>query len=321
MGRTVRLETNSSKILEHIVGLFARYPGSPNEQPDFLWRIVSQSDVQMSPPWPKRSAFSGHGLRFAEFGQRNFLAVDIEARQAIAFLAESLAEDKLGFTSPFLDNLFCMTTGSLGLVSLGANCVALGNMGVLVFGAHNSGKTTASYLATKLGLDFHADEGVFAEVVDGRLRVWGGFWPAAFRSETIEFLPELQARTRPFSYGNFIFHHLSKQEFRATPVQSVSPVCFVFLDRQASAVPRLSKIDHVELSRLLADNVLFKDDDRFEKQRSGVFAALETLPAYLLAYDSNPAVAATFLRQMLPDRDIPEGHSIRVKQGLREIRT
>ena len=310
MGRTVRLETNSLKILEHIVGLFARYPGSANGHPDFLWRIVSQSDVQMTPPWPKRSAFSGHGLRFAEFGQRNFLAVDIQAREAIAFLAQSLVEDELGFTSPFLDNLFCMTTGSLGFASLRANCVALGNKGILVFGAYNSGKTTASYIAAKLGLDFHADDGVFAEVEGGRLRVWGGFWPPAFRSETLQFLPELRARTRPFSYRDFTFHHLSKQQFRATQVQSVSPVCCVFLDRQVSAVPRLSHIDHVELSRRLADNVLFKDDDRFEKQRANVFAVLEALPAYVLAYDNNPAVAATFLRQMLPDRDIPEGHLV-----------
>jgi DNA polymerase III delta prime subunit len=322
MGRTVRLETNSSKILEHIVGLFAPYPGSANGHPDFLWKIVSQSDVQMTPPWPKRSAFSGHGLRFAEFGQRNFLAVDIQAREAIAFLAQSLVEDELGFTSPFLDNLFCMTTGSLGLASLRANCVALGNKGILVFGAHNSGKTTACYIAAKLGLDFHADEGVFAEVEGGRLRVWGGFWPAAFRPETLQFLPELQSCTRPFSYRDFTFHHLSKQQFRATQVQSVSPVCCVFLDRQVSAIPRLSHIDHVELSRLLADNVLFKDDDRFEKPRASVLAVLEALPGYHLAYDSNPAVAATFLRQILPDCDMAEEHSEgRCNKSLLEIRT
>jgi DNA polymerase III delta prime subunit len=322
MGRTVRLETNSSKILEHIVGLFAPYPGSANGHPDFLWKIVSQSDVQMTPPWPKRSAFSGHGLRFAEFGQRNFLAVDIQAREAIAFLAQSLVEDELGFTSPFLDNLFCMTTGSLGLASLRANCVALGNKGILVFGAHNSGKTTACYIAAKLGLDFHADEGVFAEVEGGRLRVWGGFWPAAFRPETLQFLPELQSCTRPFSYRDFTFHHLSKQQFRATQVQSVSPVCCVFLDRQVSAIPRLSHIDHLELSRLLADNVLFKDDDRFEKARASVLAVLEALPGYHLAYDSNPAVAATFLRQILSDCDMAEEHSEgRCNKSLLEIRT
>ena len=309
MGRTVRLETNSSKILEHAVGLFAPYPGSPNGGADFRWRIVSQTDVQRSPPWPKRSAFSGHGLRFAEFGQRNFLAVDLDAREAVAFLAQSLAEDELGLTSPFLDNLFCMTASSLGLVSLRANCVALGNKGVLVFGAYNSGKTTASYMAAKLGLEFHADEGVFAELQGGLLRVWGGFWPPAFRSETLHFLPELRTCTRPFSYRDFTLYHLSQQQFRATHVQSISPVCCVFLDRQVSTVPRLTPIAQIEWSRLLAGNVLFKDDDRFEKQRASVFAVLEALPAYRLAYDSNPAVAATLLRQMLPDHDIPQGQS------------
>jgi hypothetical protein len=91
MGRTVQLETNSVSLLEHAKELFAPYPRLPGGQVDFLWRIVIQSHPQMTPPWPKRSAFSDHGLRFAEFGQRNFLAVDLDLREGIAFLAEGLA--------------------------------------------------------------------------------------------------------------------------------------------------------------------------------------------------------------------------------------
>jgi hypothetical protein len=68
--------------------------------------------------------------------------------------------------------------------------------------------------------------------------------------------------------------------------------------------------------------VLFKDDDRFEKARASVLAVLEALPGYHLAYDSNPAVAATFLRQILPDCDMAEEHSEgRCNKSLLEIRT
>ncbi len=228
MGRTVRLESNSQKILAHAEELFARYPGSPQGLPQFLWRIVSESDFAMRSPWPRRSAFSDHGLRYAEFGQRNFLAVDLEAREAIAFLSAGLVEDKLGFTSPFLDNLFCMTAGSLGLVSLRANCVSLGNKGLLVLGPHNSGKTTASYIAARLGLEFYADEGVFAEIKEDAVRVWGGFWPAAFRPQALRFFPELRMCTRPFSYCNFTFHHLQRHQYRATQVHPLIPVGCVF---------------------------------------------------------------------------------------------
>jgi hypothetical protein len=301
MGRTVRLESNSQKILAHAAKLFARYPGSPHAQPQFLWRIVGQSDVEMCPPWPRRSAFSDRGLCYAEFGQRNFLAVDLEAREAIAFLAEGLAEDELGFTSPFLDNLFCMTAGSLGLISLRANCVSLVDNGLLVFGPHNSGKTTASYLATKLGLGFYADEGVFGEIEGDALRVWGGFWPAAFRPEALQFFPELRMRTRPFSYHHFTFHHLKKHQFRGTQVRSVIPVGCVFLERCAVARLTLSRVPRTELLERIAENLLFKDDDRFANERAAAFHILESVPAYQLLYDGDPSVVAHSLQKLLVD--------------------
>ena len=303
MGRTVQLETNNLRILEHAAALFASYPGSPDGHPQFLWRIVIQSHPQMNPPWPKRSAFSDHGLRFAEFGQRNFLAVDLDAREGIGFLAEGLAEDELGLTSPFLDNMFCMSAGSLGLVSLRANSVALGQKGLLVFGPPNSGKTTASYVAAKLGLDFHADEGVFVELEARSLHAWGGFWPVAFRPDALQFLTELQGRARPFSYRDFTFYHVEKSRFSCP----VTPVCSVFLERQAATVACLSPLARIELSRRLAEDVLFKDDDRFAQQYATVLNALEGLPAYRLAYGSDPAVAATFFRKILMDHGIPEG--------------
>jgi hypothetical protein len=304
MGRSVCLETNSPSILQRMLKLFARYPKSETSRPDFLWRIVSQSDVQMFPPWPRRTAFSGHGLRSAEFGQRNFLAVDIGARHAIAFLADGLVKDRLGFTSPFLDNLFCMTAGSLGLVSLRANCLTLGNKGLLVFGPHNSGKTTASYIAARRGFKFYADEGVFAEIKGDRSCVWGGFWPPAFRAEALQFLPELKHRTRPFSYCDSNFYHFSKPLRRTNNVLPVRPVCCVFLERETSAVPRLSPVNTTEFRVLLAQNLLFKDDDRFASQHTAVLTTVEKLPVYRLAYDSNPAAAAPFLQAMLLDHDI-----------------
>ena len=288
MGRTVQLETNSLRILERTGRLFSHYPGSRDGHPEFLWRIVIQSHPQLTPPWPKRTAFSGHGLRFAEFGQRNFLAVDLDAREGIGFLAQGLAEDELGLTSPFLDNMFCMSAGSLGLVSLRANSVSLGQKGLLIFGPPSSGKTSASYAAAKLGLEFHADEGVFLELETGNLRAWGGFWPIAFRPDALQFLPELRGRARPFAYLDLTFYHMDKPRFRTTQTHPVTPVCCVFLERQGPSLPSLSPLARIELSGRLAEDVLFKDDDRFAQQRATVLNTLERLPAYRLVYGSDP---------------------------------
>jgi hypothetical protein len=301
MGRTIRLETNDQSALEHMTELFAAYPGSPTRTPEFVWKIVSQSHPRMKPPLAKRFAFTSEGLRFTEFGQSNFLAVDLDAREAIGFLSEGLIEDQVVLTSPILDNLFCMTVGSLRLVPMRANCVVLGQRGLLVFGAPDSGKTSASYYAGKLGLEFHADDGVFLEAKAGQLHAWGGFWPAAFRPEALQFMPELEASTRPLLYHDFTFYHLRKHPSRTTKACSVSPVGCVFLNRRSANAANLSPIPRSELPKRFLDNVIFKDDDRFTKQQAAVFTLLEKLPAYQLAYDSDPATAAPLMHKLLND--------------------
>ena len=252
MGRTVRLETNSSRLLDHMVRLFARYPGAASGRPTFLWRIVVDSDVKVCQPWPRRSTFSDDGLRFAHFGQRTFLAVDLEGQEAVAFVAEGLVEDGPGFTSPFVDTLFYMTAGSLGLVPFGAACVSSGVKGLLILGSPNQGKTTASYLAAKEGLVYHADQSVFLEIAGGELRAWGDFVPIAFRPQTVQFLPELESRTLPFSYCDFNFRYMDRDELDSTPHGSVTPICCVVLERDASSLSQLVRVATTEFSTFVS---------------------------------------------------------------------
>src|ERR1700685_1838532 len=112
MGRTVRLETNSLTVAENALEFFARHQGASPGDPQFLWRLVSQEDPQMERAGVALSAFSDRGLRFANIGQRSFLAVDLEAREGLGFLAEPLVErePKLHCRSVF-DTLFCMSAG------------------------------------------------------------------------------------------------------------------------------------------------------------------------------------------------------------------
>lgn len=306
MDRTVCLETNSPKLLTHMVELFARYPRAGSGRPTFLWRIVVDSDVKVGQPWPRRSTFSDNGIRFAHFGQRNFLAVDIEAREAVAFVAEGLLEDAPGFTSPFIDTLFYMTVGSLGLVPLSAACISSGMQGLLVLGSSNQGKTTASYLASKGGLTYHADQSVFLEVAGGTLRAWADFVPVAFRPQTLELLPELQSRARAFSYCDFNFFYMDKDKLDPTLPGFVSPTCCVVLERESTSPPHLARLAETHASSVLSRHISFEDDDRFDGQRMTILAALAHLPIYHLSYDSDPATAAPFLRRLLANPDLQE---------------
>jgi hypothetical protein len=305
--KTVRLESNSPTVIESALGFFARHQGQSPGHPEFLWRIVSQEDHEMDEAGVALSAFSDRGLRFANIGHRSFLAVDLEAREGIGFVADRLVErePKLNCRSLF-DTLFCMTAASLGIVPLSAACVGMGERGLLIFGPPNSGKTTASYLAAKLGLEFHADQAVFLEMEGGRLRVWGDFLPAIFRPESLQFLPELRTSTRRFSYPELTVHYLPKRPFQADKAHPVAPVCCVFLERDGATFPSLSRITRVDLSRRLAESTLFKDYDAFAQSGGMVFSALEKLPAYHLSYGSDPASVATLAVEMLTDCEVLE---------------
>lgn len=298
MGRTLRLETNNLMILRRTTELFATYPDSLQEGAAFRWRIVSQAYPQMGTPWPRRSAFSDLGLRFAEFGQRNFLAVDLAEREAVAFISEKLAEDALGFTCFFLDTLFYMTAGALGLVSLSAACVAQGTDAILVMGPPDQGKTTACYWAARNGLKFHADQAVFLEKKDGRLRAWGDFFPLTFRPQALQFIPELRM-TQRFSYCDQDYQCLDRQKFDSSGAGTVIPVCCVVLEREAASEPKLIRLAEVDGCRQLCENFALKEEDRWERQRTEVLDALADLPAYRLAYGSDPAVAAGFLHDLI----------------------
>ena len=299
MGRTLRLETNDTRILDRITQLFSRYPGDGSGNPQFVWKILCQSRPNMEPPWPRRFVFSDQGLRFIEYGQNNFLAVDLEARQGIGSFSEQLMNDDLGFVSLFLANLFCLTAGSLGLVPLWGNCVALREKGVLLFGAENSGKTSVTHVATKLGLDFQADDGVFVEQEGGELRCWGGFWPASFRPEALHFFPELRTSTEPFRYRHFTFHHQVKRPSSVTPVYSVKPIACVFLERCAAKTLRLTRFRYEGAQFPQFQSLPFVEDSSLEATRNEIVRHLGELPSYHLAYPDDPATAAALFPDLL----------------------
>ena len=299
MGRTLRVETNNPELLTHLADLFARFSGTRSGSPGFVWRIVVEADVPCRPPWPWRSTFSDDGVRFAQFGQRNFLAVDLDTREAIGFVAKGLFDDAQGFSSPFIDTLFYMSAASLGLTPLASACVSSGSNGLLVLGEPNQGKTTASYLAARDGLTIRSDQSVFLEVVDNQLRAWGDFVPLAFRPEALQFLPVLQSEARLFSYCDFTFYYLRKPQFGSAELPFVFPTCCVVLERGASSVPRLTLLEPSDFSSRLGGYAAFKDDDRFNEQNRHVLTELGRLPAYRLAYGSNPADAASFFQTLL----------------------
>lgn len=300
MHRTIRIESNRPQIVEKAREFFARHQRPPAGNPEFLWRIVGEANRPGNAIDIQLAAFSDPGVRYGNMGQRSFLAVDLEAREAVAFVDERAVESEPEFNCrPLFDTLFYMCAGSLGLICLSAACVGKGPKGVLVFGPPNSGKTTTSYLAARRGLEFHADQAAFVEIHDGKVRVWGDLLPAIFRPESLQFLPELRISTREFSYPVLRVHYLSKRPFQAAKAHPVAPLCCVFLDRRPGE-SRMLSVSREEFKRRFADNVLFCEDQRFDVQSTTILDALSAVPAYELTY-GDPEMAATVLCDLLAD--------------------
>lgn len=301
MGRPMRLETNSTTIQSHVRNVSMRYRDVKQPLPAFVWRIVSDPSSGLRSPLSRRIGFSDGGVRFVNFNQRSFLAVDIDAHEAIAFLSEELCEDEMGFYSVILSDLFDLSSAVLGLTEIMAGCVALGGRGLLVFGSPRSGKTTACYWARKMGLEFIGDQVTCIDMASETPRAWGQFWPAAFRPETLEYLPEIESITRPFRYRDLTLLCLEDRSFLPSQSRSVAPVACVFLGRSAANAPELKRIHKDELTSLLASSLPFVENSRFDYQRRQVVQTLAELPAYHLAYPADPRLAAELFPALLTE--------------------
>jgi len=295
MGRTIRIETNSSKVLEQTCQALQAYGALQARQPEFLWRIVCESDSGADLSWPEMTAFSKEGLSFVNIGQLGFLAVDLNAREAVGFLTESLVADELGFVRPFLAMLFSMSARGLRLMPLSAACVGCNGKGLIILGPPESGKTASSYFAGKLGLEFHADQVVFLDAEGKALRAWGEFWPAVFHPEAQQYLSDI---ARPFHYQGRKLLYLEKPR-HSCALQSTIPAGCVFLERHGKRGVRLSSLDRAEFRTRFKESLLFQDGEVLQPEAAAIWRGFESLPAYHLSYGSDPRVAAILLCDLL----------------------
>jgi hypothetical protein len=298
MARKVRFETNHASALQETLRALAQHRAT-TEPASFRWRVVVQAGAVAPPAWLQMRGYAGPGLRYVSFDQHSYFAVDLEQREAVSFLAIELVRDDLGFSSIFLATLLSMTAAALGLTPLSAACVGTAGRGILVFGPPRSGKTSSAYLAGKLGLQVLGDQNTFVELASHGLTAWGQFWPPAFRLDSEQYLPETRFLTRPFICGDLSFRCLQPHPFQAPRSQSVTPVCCVFLEREAALSPTLLRLSSSELRARLDRSLPFRDDDMFRQQQTAVLRTLGELPAYRLCYASDPEAAAALYPGLL----------------------
>jgi len=306
MRRHVRVETNSALIMEYARRALGRYGQATATLPDFVWRVISDPNSQLAPPWPEMTAFSDRQRRFVNLGQRSFIAVDLSCREAVAFVSESLVKDEVGFTSIVLASLMYLSAGALGLTAVSAACVASAEKGLLLFGVPRSGKTTSGFMARGQGYEFHADQACFLEMENGALQAWGDFWPAAFHLEASKYLPELAEFGRPLAHRAASYLCMEKHSSPKVKASCVVPVACIFLEREAADPPKLIALSARDFTRMLDQGIPFKEDAGPEEARRAVYRALGKLPAFRLLYDSKPSVPSLFFRSLLNTHQVVE---------------
>lgn len=293
MGRHLRIETDSPSVISRVCELFDLSEPAPFGTPEFVWRIALERQEDGTTLWPPMTAFCDGSLRYIGLGRRGFLAADLAARQGVGCLPEPLSGDRIGFATVVLAGMLHLTAPAFGLTAVSAACVARQGRGLLLFGPPNSGKTTASYWASKQGMQFHADQAAFLEASGSEVGAWGDFWPAAFRPGTVRYLPELTTLGRPFRYGDRRFLCLDKGTgFPASRPRVTAAAC-IFLERSVASPPRLVPLSPPELRKQTFTNA----GSSMESQ--AIFGLLEHLPAYRLQYGEDPRVAALLFRSVL----------------------
>jgi DNA polymerase III delta prime subunit len=299
MGRRGDLETNSLQVMECARRLFRDETPPGMNTANFRWRIAAEDGPAVEDPWPPPVAFSSEGLRLSRLDQRSFIAVDTGTAEGVGILPTSRVEDGAGFAGIFLAALFYATAPALGLAPLSASCIAAGESALLLLGLPGNGKTTCAYAAGKLGLEYHSDMVTFLEVSQSGLLAYGEFWPALFRRETAQFLPELLFLGRALRHTTRTFISVDKSAVGKSSPRGVTPTMAMCLERGAADTPRLTRLSAVEFAEVLASSFPFEEEERFQAQRDAVRQALEKIPAYRLAYRQDPAEAAVFCKSLL----------------------
>jgi hypothetical protein len=114
MGRHLRAETNSPRVLQYLqhLGETVELEGS---KPDFLWRLLSDVDAVPPPTWPRALGLSDGAIGLVTFGQSTFVAANYDDCEAVAVVADELTGDEAAFREHFLAALCSLTAEGLGL--------------------------------------------------------------------------------------------------------------------------------------------------------------------------------------------------------------
>jgi hypothetical protein len=101
-GISIRVETNCQAVVDQLERAHTPSMESAGDAPDFLLRVVAESEDFDLGLASGIYHLSHDGLSFISLGQKSFLPCDRQTHQAMCFISQNLATDDAQFSQQFL---------------------------------------------------------------------------------------------------------------------------------------------------------------------------------------------------------------------------
>ena len=106
-GATVAVATNSQALLNRLSSVLMPSSRCHGDTLALLWRVVVE-EIDVAVDSLSSHRVSQNGLALVNFGQQNFLALDVDARQGASFVSNKFISNESLFRQYFLSAFFSL---------------------------------------------------------------------------------------------------------------------------------------------------------------------------------------------------------------------
>jgi hypothetical protein len=296
-GAVCSLSTNSEHVLTAARNTFLPLESAPSVV-DFSMRFWVDGADAPQQRWPKPYVRGLDRMVFAGLDAYSSLLADLRTRRVIGRFSAAMAADTRHWKTIIFPMLLSIVAGSVGLVELHASCVAKDQLGLILLGPSQSGKSTLAMAFTGAGFQLLSDDRTFCSLTHGELQAWGLPRPLKLRPEAAFWFDDLRGQEpTEVQNGERVFHFKPKQE----SATKCKPQLLIFLERQEVCGFSLIPIKRGEARSRIERDLMAETPEAIRKQ-AGCTDELLSLPRCLLRYGGNPKVIADELATFFLNR-------------------
>ena len=280
LGFRVDIATNSPQILEAAAESWGMYAPEFASRPVELHIVVGSGGDRAPEPVVRTQRHY-----FSIVSDRdNFAVYDSDTFFGYCFVNEKTAADRSWFRFHYLETMVYMLLAQRYVMPVHAACVALGAIGVLLYGLAGAGKSTLAWACARAGWTYITDDGAWLlpDADDGT--VLGRCGQIRFKVDAPRLFPELAeyvSRLRPNGKVSLEVPVAAFPHIRTASRCHVGRV--VVLDRKSGVAARAEPVEAAAVAgMLLADMPRYEEEVRARYQ--SVVRKLLRAPCYRLTY-------------------------------------